>query len=92
MNECGVCAEGSVERLTVARPERIQELRFAHCRISHTRYRSSDVFQSPVLHGGRFDFFRGFGGEAIPPIFGDCPIDDCSAVDAFPGIEGQKKV
>lgn len=46
----------------------------------------------PVLYGGRFGFFRGFGREAIPPIFGDCPIDDCSAVDAFPGIEGQEKI
>jgi hypothetical protein len=45
-----------------------------------------------VLHGGGFDFFRGLGGEAISPIFGDCPIDDCSAVDAFPGIEGQEKI
>ena len=45
-----------------------------------------------MLHGGRFDFFRGYGGEAVSPIIGDRPIDDRSAVDAFPGIEGQKKV
>lgn len=51
-----------------------------------------EYLPAPALHGGGFDFFRCFGGEAIPPIFGDCPIDDCSAVDAFPGIEGQKKV
>jgi hypothetical protein len=47
---------------------------------------------APVLHGRRFDFLRGFGCETISPIFGDRLIDDCSAVDAFPGIEGQKKV
>ena len=47
---------------------------------------------APVLHGGRFGFFRGLGGEAISSIFGDCTIDDSSAVDAFPGIEGQEKV
>ena len=46
----------------------------------------------PVLHGGRFGFFRGLGGEAISPIFGDCPINDRAAVDAFPGIEGQEKI
>ena len=51
-----------------------------------------EYLPAPALHGGGFDFFRGFGDEAIPPIFGDCPIDDCSAVDAFPSIEGQKKV
>jgi hypothetical protein len=45
-----------------------------------------------VLHGGCFSFFRSFGGEAVPPIICDRPIDDGSAVDAFPGIEGQKKV
>ena len=45
-----------------------------------------------VLHGGRFDFFHGFGGEAVSPVIGDRPIDDRSAVDAFPGIKGQKKV
>jgi hypothetical protein len=47
---------------------------------------------SPVLHGGRFGFFRGLGGEAISPIFGDGPINDRTAVDAFPGIEGQEKI
>ena len=47
---------------------------------------------SPVLHGGRFGFFRGLGGEAISPIFGDCSINDRAAVDAFPGIEGQEKI
>jgi hypothetical protein len=45
-----------------------------------------------VLHGGCFGFFRGLGRKAVSPIFGDRPIDDGSAVDAFPGIEGQKKV
>ena len=45
-----------------------------------------------VLHRGRFNYFRGFGGEAGSPIIGDRPIDDCSAVDTFPGIEGQEKV
>jgi len=45
-----------------------------------------------VLHGGRFNFFRGFGGKAVSPIVGDCPIDDRSAVDAFPCVEGQEKV
>jgi hypothetical protein len=45
-----------------------------------------------VLHGGRFNFFRGYGGEAVSPIIGDRSIDDRSAVDTFPGIEGQKKV
>jgi hypothetical protein len=49
-------------------------------------------FPGAVLHGGGFGFFRGLGGEAISPIFGDCPIDDGSAVDAFPGIEGQEKI
>ena len=91
MNEYGVRTEGSSGE-TVACPERIQELRSAHCRISNRRYRSSRRLPAPVLHGGRFGFFRGLGREAISPIFGDCPIDDCSAVDAFPGIEGQKKV
>jgi hypothetical protein len=45
-----------------------------------------------VLHGGRFNFFRGFGGEAVSPIIGDRSIDDRSAVDTFPGIEGQEEV
>jgi hypothetical protein len=45
-----------------------------------------------VLPGGRFNFFRGFGGEAVSPIIGDRPIDDRSAVDTFPRIEDQEKV
>jgi hypothetical protein len=45
-----------------------------------------------MLHGGRFNFFRGFGGEAVSPIIGDRPIDDRSAVDTFPGIEDQEKI
>ena len=44
------------------------------------------------LHGGRFDFFHGFGGEAVSAVIGNRPIDDRSAVDAFPGIKGQKKI
>ena len=47
---------------------------------------------TPVLHGGRFNFFRGYGGEAVSPIIGDRPIDDRSAIDTFPGIEGQEEV
>ena len=47
---------------------------------------------SRVLRGGRFNFFRGFGGEAVSSIVGDCPIDDRSAVDTFPRIEDQEKV
>ena len=47
---------------------------------------------APVLQGGRFNFFRGFGGETVSPIIGDRPIDDRSAVDAFPRIEDQEKV
>jgi len=46
----------------------------------------------PTLHGGRFNFFRGFGGEAVSPIIGDCLIDNCSAVDTFPGIKDQEEV
>jgi hypothetical protein len=45
-----------------------------------------------VLHGGRFNLFHGLGGEAVSPIIGDRPIDDGSAVDTFPCIEGQEKV
>jgi hypothetical protein len=45
-----------------------------------------------VLHGGRFNFFRGYGGEAVSPIIGDRSIDDRSAIDTFPGIEGQEEV
>jgi hypothetical protein len=45
-----------------------------------------------VVHGGRFNFFRGYGGEAVSPIIGDRPIDDRSAIDTFPGIEGQEEV
>ena len=49
-------------------------------------------FGLSVLHGSRFDFFHGFGSEAVSPVIGDRPIDDRSAVDTFPGIKGQKKV
>ena len=45
-----------------------------------------------VLHGGRFNFFRGFGGEAVSPIIGDRSIDDRSAIDTFPSIEGQEEI
>jgi hypothetical protein len=45
-----------------------------------------------ALRGGRFNFFRGFGGEAISPIIEDLPIDYRSAVDTFPRIEDQEKV
>jgi len=45
-----------------------------------------------VLHGGRFNIFRGFGGEAVSPIIGDRSIDDRCAVDTFPVIEDQKEV
>jgi hypothetical protein len=47
---------------------------------------------APVLHGGRFNFLRGFGCEAVSPIISDRPIDNCSAVDTFPGIEDQEEV
>ena len=47
---------------------------------------------APVLHGGRFNFFRGYGCEAVSSIIGDRPIDDRSAIDTFPGIEGQEEV
>ena len=47
---------------------------------------------APALGGGRFNSFRGFGGEASSPIIEDLPIDDRSAVDTFPGIEDQEKV
>jgi hypothetical protein len=46
----------------------------------------------PTLHGGRFNFLRGFGGKAVSPVIGDCLIDDCSAVDTFPGIKDQEEV
>ena len=45
-----------------------------------------------VLYGGCFNFFRGFGGEAVSPVIGDCLIDNCSAVDTFPGIKDQEEV
>lgn len=45
-----------------------------------------------VLHGGCFNFFRGFCSEAVSSIVGDCPINDCSAVDTFPCIEAQEKI
>jgi hypothetical protein len=44
------------------------------------------------LRGGCFNFLRGFGGEAVSPIIGDCLIDNGSAVDTFPGIKNQKEV
>lgn len=45
-----------------------------------------------MLHSGRFNFLRGFGGEAGSPIIGDRLIDDCSAVDTFPRIKNQEEV
>ena len=45
-----------------------------------------------VLHGGSFDFFRRFRCEAVSPIVGDRSIDDRSAVNTFPRIEGQEKI
>ncbi len=45
-----------------------------------------------MLHGGWFNFLRGFGGEAVSPVIGDCLIDDCSAVDTFPGIKDKEEV
>jgi hypothetical protein len=62
---------------------------------SHTYIPDLRCLPTPVLRGSWFDFFRGFcrfGGEAGSPIVGDCPIDDRSAVETFPGIEDQKKV
>ena len=45
-----------------------------------------------VLHGGCFNFFRGFGSKAVSPIIGNRFIDDGSAVDTFPGIKDQEEV
>jgi hypothetical protein len=44
------------------------------------------------LRGGCFNFLRGFGGEAVSPVIGDCLIDNGSAVDTFPGIKDQEEV
>jgi hypothetical protein len=91
MNEYGVRTEGSSGE-TVACPEtypRTPVRPLSNPTLAIPEFRR---LPSPVLHGGRFGFFRGLGGEAISPIFGDCPIDDCAAVDAFPGIEGQEKI
>jgi len=46
------------------------------------------VLLARVLHGGRFNFFRSYGGKAVSPIIGNRSIDDRSAVDTFPSIEG----
>jgi hypothetical protein len=72
--------------------ERIQELRLAHSKQPTCTIPELQCLLASVLHGGRFNFFRGFGGKAVSPIIGDRPIDDGSAVDTFPGIEGQEKV
>ena len=45
-----------------------------------------------ALHGGRFNFCRCLGYEAIFPIIADRLIDDRSAIDTFPGIENQEEV
>ena len=45
-----------------------------------------------VLYGGSFDFFRRFRCEAVSPIVGDRSIDDRSAVNTFPRIEGQEEI
>ena len=90
MHVCRVWTEGRSPGQLL--PEPHPQSRSSHRRGAQHAIPEFEYLLAPVLHGGGFDFFRGFGGEAIPPIFGDCPIDDCSAVDAFPGIEGQKKV
>ena len=43
-------------------------------------------------NGSRFDFFRGFGCEAVFPIIADRLIDDRAAIDTFPGIEHQEEI
>ena len=45
-----------------------------------------------MLHGGRFNFFRSFGCEAVFPIIADRLIDDRAAIDTFPGIEHQEEI
>jgi hypothetical protein len=45
-----------------------------------------------ALHGRRFNFFRGVGCQAAFPIIGDRSIDDCSAIETFPGVEDQEEI
>jgi hypothetical protein len=59
---------------------------------SHRATEELRCLPAHALRGGRFNSFRGFGGEAISPIIKDFPIDDRSAVDTFPRIEDQEKV
>lgn len=61
--------------------------------------RNSDLFKPELLcsmvkglHGRRFNFFRGVGCQADFPIIGDRSIDDCSAIETFPGVEDQKEI
>jgi len=46
------------------------------------------------LDDSGFDFggFYGLRLEALSPIFGDCAVNDGSAVEAFPGIEDQEEI
>ena len=45
-----------------------------------------------VLYGGRFNFFRRFSRKAVSSIIRDCLVDDRSAIDTFPRIEGQEEI
>ena len=45
-----------------------------------------------MLDGGWFNFLRGSDSEAVSTVLGYCLIDDCSAVDTFPGIKNQEEV
>jgi hypothetical protein len=45
-----------------------------------------------VLYGSSFNFFCRYSGEAVFPIIADRSIDDRSAIDTFPSIEGQKEI
>jgi hypothetical protein len=87
MNDYGVWVRGRGPKALASCLERIQ-----HSGPPHMGDTGAPMLPAPVLHDGCFSFFPGFSGEAVSPIIGDRPIDDCTAVDAFPGIEGQKKV
>jgi hypothetical protein len=87
---CGVWAGGHSPKTVLARNASKNS---GPCIVeTHMVTQELQCLPAHALRGGRFNSFRGFGGEAISPIIKDFPIDDRSTVDTFPRIEDQEKV
>ena len=73
-------------------PNHIREHRHAHPKKTEQALPETRRPSVGMLHASWFSFFRSFGCKAVLPIIADRLIDNCAAIDTFPGIEHQEKV